>query len=47
MQHLLITYGEGEFASTATTIFFSLLAAVSLCILLVAYANSTYPKNQP
>ncbi len=46
MQHIYLAYGEGQFASTATGVFFGLITAVSFCALLIIYAANTYPINR-
>jgi hypothetical protein len=47
MHHIYyFAYGEGQFAATATGVVFGLLAAFLLCVLLIAYASSTYPANR-
>lgn len=46
MQHIFFAYGEGQFTSTGTGVFFGLLVAVLFCILLIVYAANTYPANR-
>jgi hypothetical protein len=46
MHHFYLAYGEGQFASTATGVFFGLITAVSFCVLLIIYAANTYPSNR-
>mgnify|MGYP001770824602 CR=1 FL=1 len=46
MQHIYLAYGEGQFASTATGVFFGLITAVSFCALFIIYAANTYPADR-